>query len=167
MNNEDIVGGVSPLKARQGSSYERRGYNVETSFRPDAPWRPPASSGDVSYTPKPYSYDADGNLVMNRPGNGKASTKSGTPEEGYWQEDETTTYKDIESYREVWDKNKDNLQSKYKDLKAFATAADEWWKKEAAKKGMSVEEFRNTYRKQKTVKGWIWVKTAEAQAANN
>ena len=81
MNNTDIIGGVSPLKARQSSRGGKRagqatstskrrggfakstgklggggrnvgGYNVNTRFTTSAPWTPPASGG-TTYVPSP------------------------------------------------------------------------------------------------------------------
>lgn len=95
--NNDIIGGVSPLKKRQSSRGGKRagqatatgkrrggfakskgvrggggrnvgGYNVNTRFKMDK-WTPPASGGTMT-TPsptKPYSYTPDGKIEVNPP----------------------------------------------------------------------------------------------------
>ena len=91
MNNE-ILGGVSPLKQRQRSrggsnartatsTSSRRGgfaaskgkrggggrnvggYNVQTRFKASK-WTPPASGGTMIVPSKPYSYDPEGNMQV-------------------------------------------------------------------------------------------------------
>ena len=93
MIDKQILGGVSPLKARQSSrggknaskataTSKRRGgfakstgkrgaggpnvggYNANTSFVAKNKWTPPASGGTAIIPDKPYSYDADGNMQV-------------------------------------------------------------------------------------------------------
>ena len=93
MIDKEILGGVSPLKARQSSRGGKRagkatatgkrrggfaksagkrggggrnvgGYNVNTSFVPKGKWTPPGSGGTTLVPDKPYSYDADGNMQI-------------------------------------------------------------------------------------------------------
>jgi len=92
MIDKEILGGVSPLKARQASrggsnaktatsTTKRRGgfaasegvrggggrnvggYNVQTRFKADK-WTPPPSGGTTVIPTKPYSYDKDGNMKI-------------------------------------------------------------------------------------------------------
>jgi len=180
----DTTGGVSPLKARQSSRGGERagkatatsrrrggfakskgkrgagganvgGYNVQTRFTPSRKPVFPSSGGTTTVNNKPYTYDADGNLVMNTDKRSKKSktTKTG----GHWAYRDVTEYGNLEKYKKVWDANENDLQGKYDDLKAFSDAGDEWWKKEAKKANMSVEEFKNTYRTKKTTREKYWV----------
>lgn len=93
MIENEILGGVSPLKARQSSrggkyagkatsTSKRRagfgkskgkrggggrnvgGYNAQTRFKANV-WTPPASGGTTVIPTKPYAYDEEGNMEVN------------------------------------------------------------------------------------------------------
>ena len=171
----NITGGVSPLKKRGGkharaatATSRRRGgfssssstknpggYNVNTRFSMDK-WDPPASGGTLQVPVKPYSYDTKtGESVINQPTdietgetNINRSTE-GTP--GYWTYKDVTNTEGLEAYKKVWDANKNDLQGKYEgDFDKWVGAAEKWWEDEAAKKDMSVEEFKQKYYKTTT-----------------
>jgi len=105
----EIIGGVSPLKARQSSRGGKRagkatatskrrggfakskgkrgaggrnvgGYNVQTRFKADK-WVPPPSGG-TTYMSKPYSFDKEGNLQVNPPGTDPSQTQTQTQTPG-------------------------------------------------------------------------------------
>ena len=142
MENTDIIGGVSPLKARQSSRGGKRagqatsrsksrggfakstgvrggggrnvgGYNVLTSFTPSAPWTPPASGG-TTYIPNPVKpYSYD------EDGKIKVGTEYRTlPGE--------KANKSKGTFDEVWDANENNFQDEWKDK-----GGKEAWKKQA------------------------------------
>ena len=96
MIDKEIIGGVSPLKARQSSrggknaaratsTGKRRGgfakskgkrggggrnvggYNVQTRFTPPAGFAPPGSGGTTIVPTKPYSFDPDGKMQVEPP----------------------------------------------------------------------------------------------------
>ena len=215
----NILGGVSPLKARQssrggksagratatsgrrggfakstgkrgGSGRNVGGYNVQTRFVMPEKWKPPKSGGTTVHgkapaPAKPYSYDKEGKMAVNPQIQSQTQTQSqttttpgttGTPEEGHYEdiyetkdiyEDQT---QDLDSYRKVWEGNKD-LQKEYEgDFGKWTTAADKWWTDEAEKAGMSVDEFKETKKKKKKVKvgtekkkvGQKYIKTKDA-----
>jgi hypothetical protein len=162
MNNINIIGGVSPLKARQatrGGEYagaatrtaKRRGgygkstgvrgaggrnvggYNVRTRFTSRGEWQKPASGGTTYIPTKPYSFDKDGKVVVN-------------PLEGYdYRQDPSTTTSTRKSkgtFDEVWAANENNFQAEW-DSK-------EQWIKQAQK------EIDEGYYDTKTVDGQKW-----------
>ena len=102
MLNNNILGGVSPIKARQSSrggksagratatsgrrggfakSSGKRGaggrnvggYNVLTSFVTPPAWKKPPSGGTITPV-KPYKIDDKGKVVMREPGNTNTTT---------------------------------------------------------------------------------------------
>lgn len=117
---ENITGGVSPLKAksmRRGKSYGKgkRG-NADTRYKRDK-WRKPASGGTITTssnkTPnnpeKPYTIDKNGKVVMNT-----SKTKTdGTP--GYWtyKDITTKTEKERTGYKASYDAMEDRGGQKY------------------------------------------------------
>ena len=136
MNVDNITGGVSPLKARQGKrggkhagaatrtgkqrggfarSTGKRGaggrnvggYSVNTSFIPKEKWTPPASGGTTVIPSKPYSYDADGNMQVDP----MATKKWTDPTKG------STSTEKIEkargTYQEAYDALEDRDGGKY------------------------------------------------------
>ena len=142
MIDKEILGGVSPLKARQSSrggknaskataTSKRRGgfakstgkrgaggrnvggYNANTSFVAKNKWTPPASGGTAIIPNKPYSYDADGNMQVD-------PSLSGT-------EHRTLPGKKANvsggTYDEVWDANKDNFQEKWESKEKWIEQA--------------------------------------------
>jgi hypothetical protein len=165
MKMENIIGGVSPLKARQatrGGKYAKSatatsrrrggfaaskgvrggggrnvgGYNVQTSFKPGAAWVKPTSG-----TFKPYSFDSDGEVVVN-------------PLEGYdYKKDPdvtTSTRKSGGTFDEVWKRNDKNFQDKWKAYDVDGDGGFEAWKKQAQK------EIDAGYYDTKTVDGQKW-----------
>ena len=146
----------------------RGGYNVNTRFKAREAWKAPGSGGSTtkSGTPsaepsKPYSYMPGGGITINNnptnintntvdKGSGEQTqTQSqslnqewvpGTKEEGYWKETDSGS---LESYKSVWNRNKDGIQQKYKTLEDFTKAAEEWWASEAGQnyKGKKDREY--------------------------
>ncbi len=116
---KNIIGGVSPLKAksmRRGKSYGKgkRGTG-DTRYKRDK-WTPPASGGTVT-TPsdkapvnpaKPYTIK-DGKVVMNQ----NQSQTQGT--DGYWTYKDVTnkTEKERSSYQDSYDAMEDRGGQKY------------------------------------------------------
>jgi hypothetical protein len=138
MTNENVIGGVSPLKARQASrggksagratrtskqrggfarSKGKRGgggrnvggYNVNTSFTPGAAWTPPPSGGTAAIIP---------NIAQGIIDKGKSGTEYRTIP---GQEANVSGG----TYDEVWDANKDNFQENWE--------SKEQWIKQAKK----------------------------------
>ena len=170
MKNTDIIGGVSPLKARQASrggehagkatkTARRRGgfakstgargagganvggYNVNTRFTPRGEWQKPASGGTAT-TPDPVK------------------PYSYTPE-GELKVDTLTEYKtdpDIVTtsstksggtFDEVWDANKDNFQDEWADKggkEAWIKAAKKWNEENTEEKTVAGQKYAQTYR---------------------
>jgi len=91
-------------------------------------------------------------------------TIPGSKEEGYYENIYEMQTEDLEGYRKVWKDNANDLQGKYSgDYDKFVKEAEKWWAEEAEKAGMSVEEFKETYKKKKKVKtGERYVKTKDA-----
>ena len=153
MKNTDIIGGVSPLKARQASrggehagkatkTARRRGgfakstgargagganvggYNVNTRFTPRGEWQKPASGGTAT-TPDPVKP-----YSYTPEGELKVDTLT---EYGYGP-DVTTTSSTKESggtFDEVWDANKDNFQDKWAAQDVEGDGGFAAWKNQA------------------------------------
>jgi len=117
---ENIIGGVSPLKAkkmRRSKSYGKgkRGAG-DTRYKRDK-WRKPASGGTTTSASdkmpanpkKPYTIDKDGKVVMNT----TKSTTDGTP--GYWtyKDITTKTEKERTGYKASYDAMEDRGGQKY------------------------------------------------------
>ena len=151
--NGEIDGGVSPLKARQKSRGGKRakkatrtskqrggfakskgkrgaggrnvgGYNVQTRFSPRA--AQPIRGGVTS---QPYSYSPSGDIVVNSPGASADATATATATAGgqEWVPAEWgTRTKNLPTYRQAWDANNQNVQSKYDTFEDFEKAAIEW-----------------------------------------
>jgi len=121
-------GGFAKSRGERGAGGRNvGGYNVQTSFNPDAAWQKPPSGGTTIIPQKPYIIDKDGKVKMN-------DTLSGTE---YKQDpDVTTTSGTTESkgtYSEVWKANEDNFQDKWKDkggYDAWVKEAKAWNKKQ-------------------------------------
>jgi len=161
---KNIIGGVSPLKAkkmRRSKSYGKgkRGAG-DTRYKRDK-WTPPPS-GTVTPTPtKPYSIDKDGKVVMNDP---FATKKWTDPTKG-----ETVTEKTLKesksgveigtwdydgqgrnpTYDEAWEINLENVQDKYTNLEDYK--AKETARKKAGEKGATKEEIDKSIYETKTV----------------
>ena len=208
-NNKEMLGGVSPIKARQSSrggkhagkatatsgrrggfakSTGKRGgggrnvggYNVQTRFRADK-WTPPKSGGTMTYPTgkpkeeapapqKPYTYTPEGEMVItpsvdaNANANATATTSTTTETTdptGYYEdiyEDRTTTTGGLESYKSVWNRNKDNIQGRFSSYDDFVKEADRWWDEEASEEQ---KQKRNKTTKTERVKvGERWVETS-------
>ena len=150
-NSNSILGGVSPLKARQSSRGGKRagqatatskrrggfakskgargaggrnvgGYNVATSFTPGAAWKAPPSGGTIKPT-KPFGWTPTGDIEVDDPKGWKKwhPETEGTP-------DREEKRKSKGSFKEVWAANEDNFQDKWKDKGGY-----EAWKKQAQK----------------------------------
>jgi len=182
-NSEEIIGGVSPLKARQskrGGKYagkatktaKRRGgfakskgkrgaggrnvggYNVMTRFTPGTPWTPPASGGTSIIPTKPYTPDTTVTVPDIDP-------LSGTE---YKQDpDKVTTIEgERTAYRTNWDSNegKNKYRDKHETLEDYVKASEDWWDEEAKKANMSKKDFKKQYfTETKTEGGKKWKRT--------
>ena len=169
---ENIIGGVSPLKAkkmRRSKSYGKgkRGAG-DTRYKRDK-WVPPTSGGTAT-TPsdkappnpaKPYTIDEGGKVVMNDP---FATKKWTDPTKG-----ETVTEKTLKesksgveigtwdydaqgrnpTYDEAWEINLENVQDKYDDLDDYKNK--ETARKKAGEKGATKEEIDKSIYETKTV----------------
>jgi len=155
MTNTDIIGGVSPLKARQSSRGGKRagqatstskrrggfgkstgkrggggrnvgGYNVLTSFTPSAAWSPPASGG-TTYIPNPKKpYSYD------KDGNIKMATKEWTdPVKGGTSTEKTE--KARSSYQDSYDAMEDKNGGKYNPRNEKTYTSFEEYEAEAIK----------------------------------
>ena len=165
MTNTDIVGGVSPLKARKssGGGYAQStgkrgaggrnvgGYNVNTRFKARGEWQKPPSGGTTYISPKatkPYSYDKDGKLKVN-------TSRTGHYEDIY--KDVTTTTGGLESYKKVWDKNENDLQGKYEgDYDKWVEAAEKWWEEEATEEQKASRKKTTKTEKVWDGRKWVW-----------
>ena len=125
---ENIIGGVSPLKAksmRRGKSYGKgkRGTG-DTRYKRDK-WTPPASGGTVTTPPdklppasptKPYTIK-DGKVELTPTATATAdATSSSTPgTDGYWTYKDVTnkTEKERSSYQDSYDAMEDRGGQKY------------------------------------------------------
>jgi hypothetical protein len=150
-------GGYKKSSGAQGTGVNRGGYNVHTRFKPRAKPEAPkgGGSGTTDNTPsKPYSFDKDGNIVINnynvQNNKGGTGTNTGTSNEGweYKQDPNETTSerKSKGSFKDVWDKNENNFQDKWKTQGGF-----EAWKKQAQK-----EIDEGYYEKKTTKDGKKW-----------
>ena len=154
--------------------HNRAGYNVQTRFKVTNGKTPPGSTPSTPSTPKvaspekPYSFDKDGNMVFNvnvnqnqnqnQGGGGETKTKTKTTTApDTWEEVEESV--DLGSYQEAWDKMDSKKQATYKDINDFAKQADDWWVKKAKAAGMSVSDFKKTYKKTKKTKKKVKGKT--------
>ena len=187
INNEEIIGGVSPLKkkrqSKRGGEYagkatktaKRRGgfakskgkrgaggrnvggYNVMTRFTPRAPWTPPASGGTSYIAEKPFTPDTI-DTIKQPP---QSDPLSGT--EYKEDPDKVTTIKgERTAYRTNWDSHegKNKYRDKHETFDDYVKSSEDWWDEEAEKAGMSKEEFKKQYfTETKTEKGKKWERT--------
>ena len=180
--NNNTIGGVSPLKARQssrGGKYAGKatstagrrggfakstgsrggggrnvgGYNAQTRFSADK-WTKPGSGGTITPT-KPYAIK-DGKVIMNPDATADATaTATSTSRTGHYED--IYGYKDLNSYKHAWKTDQDGVQGKYSTFEEYQADAIKWWEDSAAKAGMSVEEFKKKYKeKQKIGEKWVW-----------
>jgi|9_EtaG_2_1085328.scaffolds.fasta_scaffold03420_9 hypothetical protein len=117
-------------------------YNVQTRFSPRA--AQPIKGGVTSSGGgggAPYSYDKMGNMIFSPVINNiiggddgkQTQTQTQTQDLNYeWVPPEygtRTITGNLPTYRQAWDKNNKNVQSKYKTFEDFKTAAIAWNKK--------------------------------------
>ena len=163
-------GGFSQSKGvRGGGGRNVAGYNVQTRFKMDK-WTPPASGGTMTPSVVENIISPPGPKPSKDKPNATADAwaRSGSdPGAGYWKDiygDKTTT-EELDSYKKVWNENKNDLQGKYEgDFDKWVGAAKKWWEDEAKKADMSVEEFKKKYKKTKTERvkiGEEWVETKD------
>lgn len=150
MDIENTEGGVSPIKKKRQASRggkhagkatktaKRRGgfaessgkrggggrnvggYNVQTRFQPRA--TQPARGGVSSSKSQPYSYDKNGDLSVDATA-GADATADGME----WVPAEYGTRNGkLPTYREAWDANNKDVQSKYSNFEDFEIAAKKW-----------------------------------------
>jgi hypothetical protein len=96
-------GGYKKSSGTEGTGVNRGGYNIHTRFKPRA--KPEGPKGGVEPTPrkKPYSFDKDGEIVINTGYEYKqdpSTTKT------------TTTGEDRVSYEKAWEESKDKYTTK-------------------------------------------------------
>lgn len=169
--------GKSATRGKSTSTRKRRGgftrgnkggknpgfYNVQTRFSPrDTSIQP--IKGGVSGgggDGKPYSYDKMGNMVFsptiinNVGGDGKdayadAWSKSGSEGPQYeWVPPEYgQVNKKLPTYRESWDANNKNVQSKYATFEEYEKAAKEWNRKHGVKTSSERVKIKDGYYKE-------------------
>mgnify|MGYP003134033546 CR=1 FL=1 len=153
-------GGYKKSSGAQGTGVNRGGYNVHTRFKPRAKPEAPKGGGGTTKetTPqKPYSFDKDGDIVINNYIDGKGGTQTqsqtqGT--EGYWTYKDLVTeheYDNLESYQKVWDRNDKGVQDTYDNIDDFIKAAKEWWDSDEGKEEKKKRE-KGTYTTTERVK---------------
>ena len=165
MEENNIEGGVAPLKARQSSRGGKRagkatatgkrrggfaksggkrggggrnvgGYNVQTRFKPRAaqPIKGGVTSGGGGGD-KPVSHGKNGDMIFSPTinnylsGGGDQSqtqTQSQTQGQEWVPPEYGTENGKLPTYRESWDKNNKNVQSKYKTYEDYEVAAKKW-----------------------------------------
>ena len=148
-------GGYKKSSGKQGTGVNRGGYNVHTRFKPRAVPAGPKGGGSGTTEPKtnkPYSFDENGDIVINN--NNYINTNGGTQSQTQTQTqtnnvekenekikenndklksgveyrggEKTNTRKSGGKFTKVWEENKDNFQDKWADKGGF-----EGWKKKA------------------------------------
>ena len=136
-------GGYKKSSGTQGTGVNRGGYNVHTRFKPRAKPTAPGGGGTSKDAPqKPYSFDKDGDIVINnyidgKGGTAKASADASAGTEGYWTYKDLVTeskYDDLESYKTTWDRNDKGVQDNYDNIDDYIKAAKEWWDSDEGKK---------------------------------
>jgi len=176
---ENIIGGVSPLKARKmarSKSYGKgkRGMG-DTRYKRDK-WKKPASGGTFT-TPsdkappnpaKPYVIkDGKVELTPTATADATSSSTAGTPAEGYWKDkykDVTTkTEKERSSYQDSYDAMEDRGGKKYNKRNDKVYDNFEQYEKEAKawnKKNKGYKEYEE--KTERVLDGREWVVTKEA-----
>jgi len=136
-------GGFAKSKGKRGAGGRNvGGYNVQTRFTPRA--AQPIKGGVTSSGGgggQPYSYDKNGNMIFSPTinniigGDGGTQTQTQTQSQTQdmeWvppQYGERTITGKLPTYRQAWDKNNKNVQSKYATFEDFEKAAIAWNKK--------------------------------------
>jgi hypothetical protein len=165
---ENIIGGVSPLKRRGKSRGKGRRGMGDTRYKRDK-WVPPTSGGTIT-TPsdkappnpaKPYTIGKDGKVEMNDP---FATKKWTDPTKG-----ETTTEKTLKEsksgteigtwdkeakgrgpkWTEAWELNLENIKDKYENFDAYVE--DQKAINSGERKGASKEDIDKSIYETKTV----------------
>lgn len=172
-------GGYKKSSGKQGTGVNRGGYNVHTRFKPRAKPEGPkgGGSGTTDNTPnKPYSFDKDGNLVINN--YNIQETKGGTNKneninintntnnvkkenDKIEQNDKTRSGTQtrrrkgkLPTYRESWDMDNDGVRTsgKYKTFEEYEKAAIEWNRKH----GVKTSEYGESRDWTQTQKDGVW-----------
>jgi len=136
-------GGFAKSKGKRGAGGRNvGGYNVQTRFSPRAaqPIKGGVTSGGGGGG-QPYSFDKNGDMIFSPTinniigGDGGTQTQTQTQSQTQdmeWvppQYGERTITGKLPTYREAWDKNNKNVQSKYATFEDFEKAAIAWNKK--------------------------------------
>lgn len=131
-------------------------YNVQTRFSPRAaqPIKGGVTSSGGGGGGAPYSYDKMGNMVFSPTINNIIGDKSEAKADAnvnvqtdpnyMWVPPEygtRTITKKLPTYRESWDKNMKNVQSKYKTFEEYKAAAIAWNKKHGGGSKTSTETY--------------------------
>jgi len=131
-------------------------YNVQTRFSPRAaqPIKGGVTSSGGGGGGAPYSYDKMGNMVFSPVINNIIGGDGGKQKQKQEQEMDmnyewvppeygTRTIKgSLPTYREAWDKNNKNVQSKYKTFEDFKAAAIAWNKKHGGGSTSRTETYK-------------------------
>ncbi len=151
-------GGFAKSKGKRGAGGRNvGGYNVQTRFTPRAaqPIKGGVTSGGGGGG-QPYSYDKMGNMVFSptinniiggEPSDASATADASASASGgmEWvppQYGERTITGKLPTYRESWDKNMKNVQSKYNTFEEYEKAAIEWNRKHGKGGGTSTRTER-------------------------
>jgi len=175
----DIIGGVSPLKARQpkrGGKKARKatktakqrggfakakgkrggggrnvgGYNVRTKFTPEADWTPPASGG-TAYSPTAGAPYNPSGYKEYVPGTDPTEGRfERTLKEGVGTWDQEAMGR-LPSWAEAWDMNLENVTKKYKSFDEYVT--DQKNIKSGKTKGATKGEIQKSITEEKYVPG--------------
>ena len=172
---ENIIGGVSPMKRRGKSRGKGRRGMGDTRYKRDK-WVPPTSGGTIT-TPsdkappnpaKPYVIK-DGKVepTATATANATSSSTPGTPAEGHWKDkykDVTTkTEKERSSYQDSYDQMEDRNGQKYNprnkklydNFEQYETEAKAW-----NEKNPGYKEYEEKTEKVWDGKEWVETKAA-------
>jgi len=167
---ENIIGGVSPMKRRGKSRGKGRRGTGDTRYKRDK-WVPPASGGTITPNTtkapppaKPYVIK-DGKVELTptatADADASASSTPGSPAEGYWKDN----YKDVTTktegertvklpkYEKAWKDNLDGITGMYNSFDDYVAdiegqkkmAKKKDWKGIAEKKIISVEQAKKDF----------------------
>ena len=138
---ENIIGGVSPMKRRGKSRGTGNRGAGDTRYKRDK-WVPPASGGTATTPPadKPYTIK-DGKVEMNNPSSSSSSSSSNSTSgaDGHWTYKDLTTKteKERSGYQDSYDAMEDRGGQKfnkrndklYDNFEQYETEAIAWNKK--------------------------------------
>ena len=85
----------------------------------------------------------------------------GDPGSGHLELETYEDTTDLDTYSKAY-ADDPSLAEKHGSEEAFVEAAEAWWADEAAKKGISVDELKNSYKQVKKGERWVWVQDTEA-----